>query len=160
MERLTKRIKLPNGESIVDFSNEVIHEFTGNHEKGIRALFKRVAGYEDTNLAPEQMLEIDKTFHEQAKELAELKKQLPPCNIGGMIYVIPSKTNYELNKLHKYYDNNRVYAQEISEIRLYSNGYLIVTCEGMCSAVDVSYKETWFLTKEEAEAKLKEMEGK
>lgn len=77
-----------------------------------------------------------------------------------MIYVIPSKTNYELNKLHKYYDNNRVYAQEISEIRLYSNGYLIVTCEGMCSAVDVSYKETWFLTKEEAEAKLKEMEGK
>ena len=69
MERLTKRIKLPNGESIVDFSNEVIHEFTGNHEKGIRALFERVAEYEDTNLAPEQMLEIDKTFHEQAKEL-------------------------------------------------------------------------------------------
>lgn len=147
-ERLT--IKAPSG---------LIH-LKYNKENTNNLAIKKLSDYEDTNLAPEQMLEIDKTFHEQAKELAELKKQLPPCNIGDMIYVIPSKTNYELNKLHKYYDNNRVYAQEISEIRLYSNGYLIVTCEGMCSAVDVSYKETWFLTKEEAEAKLKEMEGK
>lgn len=97
---------------------------------------------------------------EMAKELAELKRQLPPCKAGDTIYVVPSKVNYDLNILHKYYDNNRVYEQEVSEIRLYSNGYLIVTCEGMCSVVDVSYKETWFLTKEAAEAKLKEMEGK
>lgn len=113
----------------------------------------KLADYENTGYPPEQVVEM-------AKELAELKKQLPPCNIGDAIYVVPSKVNYDLNILHKYYDNNRVYEQEVSEIRLYSNGYLIVTCEGMCSVVDVSYKETWFLTKEEAEAKLKEMEGK
>nr|DAS52329.1 MAG TPA: hypothetical protein [Caudoviricetes sp.] len=113
----------------------------------------KLADYENTGYPPEQVVEM-------AKELAELKRQLPPCKAGDTIYVVPSKVNYDLNILHKYYDNNRVYEQEVSEIRLYSNGYLIVTCEGMCSVVDVSYKETWFLTKEAAEAKLKEMEGK
>lgn len=43
--------------------------------------YKRLAAYEDTNLTPEQMLEIDKAFHEQAKELAELKKKLAPCKV-------------------------------------------------------------------------------
>lgn len=114
---------------------------------------KELKAYKATNFTPEQVVEM-------AKELEELKKQLPPCKVGDTIYVIPSKTNYDLNILHKYYDNNRVYEQEVSEIRFYGSGYLIVTCEGMCSAVDVSYKETWFLTKAEAEAKLKEMEDK
>ena len=38
----------------------------------------RLSAYEDTGLAPEQIVEIDKLYAEQAKELAELKKIRTP----------------------------------------------------------------------------------
>ena len=47
MERLTKRISLGNGKTTVDFSDEKCGEFLTNHKAGVRALFERVAEYED-----------------------------------------------------------------------------------------------------------------
>lgn len=37
---------------------------------------KRLKDYEDTNLTPEQMLEIDRMYREQCRELDEFKKKL------------------------------------------------------------------------------------
>ena len=80
-----------------------------------------------------------------------------PCAVGDTVYVIPSKTNYELNIINGYSENNRVYEQIVNRIEISRTGYLISTCDGMASVVDMFYKKTWFLTSEAAEAALKEM---
>lgn len=94
-------------------------------------------------------------------EILELEKQGKllelPCMVGDIIYVIPSKTNYKLNTLNGYKENNRVYEQIVNQIEISKDGYLLSTCDGMASVIDKFYKETWFLTKEEAESALKKI---
>ena len=68
--------------------------------------------------------------------------------------------NSGLNIINGYSKNNRVYEQIVNRIEISDTGYLLVTCDGMASVVDVFYKKSRFLTREEAEAALKEMEGK
>lgn len=82
-----------------------------------------------------------------------------PCKIGDTIYVIPSEVNYRLNILSGHEENNRVHEQVVNRIEIGRYGYFLSTCDGMASAVEESYKATWFLTKEEAEAALKCLEG-
>ena len=81
----------------------------------------------------------------------------PPAKFGDTIYVIPSKTNIKLNTINGFSHLNRVYEQKISKIEIYANNkYLLTTCDGLQSVHCDLYQETWFLTREEAEAKLKE----
>ena len=88
---------------------------------------------------------------EEQSRLIEL-----PCKIGDTVYVIPSKVNYELNILNHHEENNRVYEQTVHSIQMFSNyRYVLATCDGLCSILSDFYKETWFLTREEAEAALK-----
>lgn len=100
---------------------------------------------------------------EKLKKYEDMEKQGKllrlPCVVGDIIYVIPSKTNYKLNILNGHKENNRVYQQEVNRIEIFRDGYLLSTCDGMQSVIDKFYKETWFLTKEEAEAELKKMGG-
>lgn len=85
-----------------------------------------------------------------------------PVKIGDDIYKIPSKANYDLNVLNGYKANNRVYHQKVYSIVFSQRGWF-VQCDKdsihvpnvIC--VDVEYGKTWFLTREEAEKKLKEM---
>ena len=86
-----------------------------------------------------------------------------PVAIGSDVYFIPSKVNYKLNVLHHHEKLNRVYHQKIARIHFTENGWY---AEGNLNLeygvvdslfVDKLYKETWFLTKEEAERKLVEM---
>ena len=81
-----------------------------------------------------------------------------PCKIGDTVYVIPSKANYELNILGGRAENNRVYEQIVNRIEISEYGYLLSTCEGMACVLERFYKKTWFLTQEEAETALKNME--
>lgn len=90
-----------------------------------------------------------KTLEEQGK-LLKL-----PCAVGDKVYVIPSETNYKLNIVNDCGENNRVYEQIVNKIEITQAGYLLVTCDGMAGVVDTFYKNTWFLTREEAEAALK-----
>ncbi len=95
---------------------------------------------------------------EEYEDLEEQGKLLRlPCALGDTVYVIPSKTNYKLNILNGHGENNRVYKQVVNRIEVSKNGYLLSTCDGMASVTDVFYKETCFLTQEEAEAALKEL---
>lgn len=83
-----------------------------------------------------------------------------PCKVGDTIYVIPSKTNYRLNKLGGFECHNRVYEQKVSEVCLYgNNGYLVKTCAGFCSALSEAFNKNWFMTYKEAEKALKEYEN-
>lgn len=96
--------------------------------------------------------------YEQAEKEGRLKEL--PCKIGDNIYVIPSKVNYELNKL-SHPENNRVYKQTVSGVRIYNNNdYLLETFDGLCIALASEFKKTWFLTEEEAKATLQEREEK
>lgn len=95
-------------------------------------------------------------YYEDLEEQGKLLKL--PCSVGDTVYVIPSKTNYKLNIINEYRENNRIYEQIVNRIEISGTGYLLVTCDGMASVTDMFYKETWFLTREEAEAALEEME--
>lgn len=96
----------------------------------------------------------------QLEDLEEQGKLLKlPCAVGDTVYVIPSKTNYELNIINGHSENNRVYEQVVNRIEIGIIGYLLVTCDGMAGVVDKFYKETWFLTRKEAEDALKDLAG-
>lgn len=87
-----------------------------------------------------------------------------PCGIGSDVYMIPSKINYKLNILSLHPENNRVYHQKVALITFTENGWYIKCDKDREYAIErilseKMYKETWFLSQEEAEAKLKEMEG-
>lgn len=104
---------------------------------------------------------------EELKEYQDLEEQglllKLPCKIGDTVYQIPSKVNYDLNVLHGYDVNNRVYNQKVSKIVL-DGEYWYLECNKdreygtgrIC--LDRSFGETWFLTKEAAEQALKGME--
>ena len=88
-----------------------------------------------------------------------------PCKIGSDVFFIPSKANFGLNILHHRQEFNRVYHQKVARINFTENGWYV---EGNMYLeygvtdrlfVDKLYKETWFTTKEEAEAALEKMKG-
>lgn len=87
-----------------------------------------------------------------------------PVKIGDDIYKIPSKANYDLNVLNGYKANNRVYHQKAYSIVFSQSGWFVQCDKDSIHApnvicVDVEYGKTWFLTPEEAEKKLEEMEN-
>lgn len=87
-----------------------------------------------------------------------------PCGIGSDVYIIPSKINYKLNILSLHPENNRVYHQKVDLITFTENGWYIKCDKDREYAIErilseKMYKETWFLSQEEAKAKLEEMEG-
>ncbi|MGN0481593.1 MAG: hypothetical protein ACI4EV_08480 [Lachnospiraceae bacterium] len=83
-----------------------------------------------------------------------------PCNVGDTIYIVPDITTYRLNKLHGHPEHNMIHERTVHSVQIFSNGrYVILTGEGWSRVTSDFYKETWFLTLEEAEQKLKEMEG-
>lgn len=100
--------------------------------------------------------------YEDAEEQGLLK--MLPCGIGDDVYFIPSKVNFDLNILHHHEEINRVYHQKVELIIFTKDGWYI-ECDkdreygtGLVH-VDSYYKETWFLTKEEAEQALKKIES-
>lgn len=133
MERLTERIdNVPDGESGVWVKQ---HDYISAAEK--------LADYED---AEEQGL------------LLRL-----PCGIGSDVYIIPSKVNYELNILNLHPENNKIYHQKVALITFTEKGWYMECDKDREYATDrilseKMYKKIWFLSQEEAEAKLKEME--
>lgn len=106
---------------------------------------------------------VDKlSAYEDAEEKGLLLRL--PCGIGSDVYIIPSKTNYKLNILSLHPENNRVYHQKVDLITFTENGWYIKCDKDREYAIErilseKMYKETWFLSQEEAEAKLAEMEG-
>lgn len=88
-----------------------------------------------------------------------------PCGIGSDVYIIPSKINCELNILSLHPENNKVYHQKVALITFTEKGWYMECDKDREYATDrilseKMYKETWFLSQEEAESKLKEMEKK
>jgi len=81
-----------------------------------------------------------------------------PVSIGDVIFVVPSKVNYELNIINKHEECNRTYEQKISSIQWWSNDrYLIQTCDGLNQVLNDTQGEIWFTDKVNAEWKLERL---
>ena len=84
-----------------------------------------------------------------------------PCKVGDTIFVILSEENYRLNYFANHRERNPVYKQNVYSVEMWNNDrYVVKTCEGYGYHLSDNFKETWFLTQEEAERKLEEMEEK
>lgn len=132
MERLTVRIdNVPDGESGVWVKE---HDYVSAAEK--------LAEYEDL---------------EEQGRLIKL-----PCKVGDDVWFVPSHTNYNLNILNNHREENKICHQKVARITFSRNGWYLECDKDLEYAadhilLDKMYKETWFLTKSEAEAKLKEL---
>ena len=110
--------------------------------------------------------EIDAVYrklkdYEDAEEQGLLLRL--PCGIGSDIYFIPSKVNFRLNLLSGLTEGNTVFHQVVDRITFRKNGWYMECDADLEYGIgrilrDENYGVTWFLSKEEAEAKLKEME--
>jgi hypothetical protein len=100
--------------------------------------------------------------YEDLEEQGRLVKL--PCKIGDDVYYVPSKVNYKLNILNRHSENNKVYHQKVEDFVLTRHGWYLECDQDVKYGTghiltDVSFCKTWFLTKSEAEAKLKELRG-
>ena len=137
-------------------------------------------------LNKEELLDCIKEHNKLHYEILNLKSQLDqanerlkgaivlPVKIGDTIYVVPSETNYRLNIVNRREDRNKVYKYLVDEIRYNKYGFSIVSYidsvpfyfnekipKNLCANFDTEkfYGETWFTTEQEAQDKLKEIQG-
>lgn len=145
MERLTKRerIKLSNGEQAI------------------------ICKYDDSNCNDSCMkiqqcnwlLRVkEKLWNYENAEDSGLMKILPVA-VGSDVFFIPSKVNYDLNVLNKHEENNRVYHQKVTVVTFTEHGWHLECDKDMEYGADRIledrfYKETWFISNEEAEQAL------
>lgn len=114
------------------------------------AVCERLAAYEDTGLEPETIETVNNTPISRLVELAESDKD-------GRVVVLPCKVG---DKLY------RVFAGEIFEHRVGSMKYFAIQGKWdietypFCPRVESSIGKTVFLSREEAEKALQEMEDK
>ena len=86
-----------------------------------------------------------------------------PCKIGDDVYFVPSEVNYKLNILNRHSENNKVYRQKVEDFVLTRHGWYLECDQDVKYGtgnilIDAHFCKTWFLTKSEAEAKLKELD--
>ena len=153
MERLTERI------------DDGILVKVNHGENGLRTFYQCFGGKPNADYSncEEGYCAMEKlSYYEDAEDQGLLLRL--PCGIGSDVYMIPSKINYKLNILSLHPENNRVYHQKVDLITFTENGWYIKCDKDREYAIErilseKMYKETWFLSQAEAEAKLAEMEG-
>ena len=151
-----------HGEDLSDLTDEEFDEYMGSmlsieldSEIGLLALFYR-------NLWAMANLRETLKKYEDLEEQGRLLKL--PCKIGDDVYYVPSEVNYKLNILNRHSENNKVYRQKVEDFILTRHGWYLECDQDVKYGAghiltDVSFCKTWFLTKSEAEAKLKELRG-
>lgn len=144
--------------SDTEFDEEILDDLAidpFSDVRGLIALFYR-------NLWAMANLRETLKKYEDLEEQGRLLKL--PCKIGDDVYFVPSKVNYKLNILNKHSENNKVYHQKVEDFVLTRHGWYLECDQDVKYGTghiltDVSFCKTWFLTKPEAKAKLKELRG-
>ncbi len=151
------------GEDFKDLSDEEVDEYMASMLSveidstiGLLALFYR-------NLWAMADLREKLKYYEDAEEQGLLLRL--PCKIGSDVYIVPSEMNFRMNIFAGHPEDNRVYHQKVALITFTENGWYMEGDKDRKYDTDrilpeKKYKKTWFLSREEAEAKLKEMEGR
>ena len=142
-----------NGPALMGFSNDVLRKI-------IRELYVRLKPYEDLGLEPWQAdaaKNIVEMAFEDKPERAERIRDLMRADKEGRVVVLPYKVG---DKLY------RVFAGEIFEHRVGRMKYFAIQGRWdietypFCPCVESSIGKTAFLTHEEAERALREIQGK
>lgn len=111
--------------------------------------------------------DVPKEVIKKLKKYEDLEEQglllKLPCSIGSDVYFIPSKVVFELNRINGEEERNRVCHQKVVKIVFTERGWYMECDKDLEYGtgnilLDKFYKETWFLTQNEAEEALKEME--
>lgn len=87
-----------------------------------------------------------------------------PCKVGDDVYIIPSPSVYGLNIINGYEKLNKIYHQHIGTIVITAGHWYATSREeyGVYNEKvlnDIAFGTTWFLTCEEAEKKLEEIQN-
>lgn len=133
-------------------------------------IYWRLKAYEDTGLTPEEvaaakMALMGKTLAEitefegvpiaRLRALAEADKDgrcvVLPCKVGDTVYQLRRKTHARVVDI-----SPRI----VSSACVWKDGSYALTHQGMLYCQSGDLGKTWFLTREEAERALQEMEGK
>lgn len=139
-------------------------------------LIKRLAAYEDTGLTPEEVMPKDKAdeialklmrladlerlcSYDRLRELAKADKDgrvvVLPCKVGDTVWIVGTVRKLYSAKVRTFFCGHP------SEVRGDDDGghiHMIRTTE--CDIPMQEFGKTVFLTREEAEKALREMEGK
>ena len=116
-------------------------EDIANHLARVEQLLQM---YQDTGLTPERIIEMDNLYAEKCKELAEVKKLIPPCKVGDTLY------QPVYSSITKVGDIEEMKVLEVSDSRIWAG----------CDCFDHDdLGKTVFLTQAEAEEALKKMKG-
>lgn len=172
MERLTKR--LDNGEPARDCENcELKQDFECGDILCFERILARVADYEDSGCEPEEVLPKDKA-DEVALKLMRLADLESLCNYTRLRELAEADRNHQIvirpckigDTVFARLDNNRKYVCEckVKQIVVDNIGFVTFAPIGAPEReYDVSLRgfgKTVFLSREEAEKALQEMEGK
>ena len=168
MERLTKRIN--DVVTYIGTENEydtgMIAAETASSVAAVREILLRLAAYEDTGMTPE---EIHKAYgelcllesalknygsHKRMKELAEADKDgrvvVLPCKVGDVVYGFHNNRQTILPMVVKWIETNADRWTVAAQYTPMAPKFYKLS----------DFGKTVFLTREEAEKALQEMEGK
>lgn len=148
MERLTRR--MCGGWGLVEG-----REF--NTPGGMRRIVERLAAYENTGLEPEE-IERTKSYMEPfTVQDMDRFREIMQAEKDGRLVVLPCLKGDVLWSYYNY-PAKGVYSFTVTDVSVLNGAVLLNTDScGVIPAVDVG--RTVFLTREEAEAALKEKEG-
>ena len=133
------------------------------------ALCERLAAYEDTGLMPEEVLPKDKADEIALKlmRLADLEilcsydhlRELAEADKEGRLVVLPCRQGDELWTYGNFPQGREVYRFTVSDVSTL-NGRTVLNTLGLGIIRPEDIGKTVFLSREEAEKALQEMEGK
>lgn len=84
-----------------------------------------------------------------------------PCKVGDTVYCVPSETQYKINCVNRNFDRNRIMEIEIEYVEFNEHGWFLANQYKHDIFTMEFFGITWFLTRESAEVRLKELqEGK
>ena len=135
--------------------------------KMARDLYGRLKAYEDTRFEPEEVTALGKLFDYALKESKTLTEQLTllkhirelaEADKDGRVVVLPCRQGDEL-WTYCNHPVNRVYSFTVSDVSTL-NGRTVLNTLGLRTIRPEDIGKTVFLTREEAEKALQEMEGK
>jgi hypothetical protein len=133
-----------------------------------KQVWERLKAYEDTGLEPEEVLPKDKADEIALKlmRLADLEsicnytrlRELAEADKDGRVVVLPCRQGDEL-WTYCNHPVNRVYSFTVSDVSTL-NGRTVLNTLGLGTIRPEDIGKTVFLTREEAERAIQEMEGK
>ena len=183
MERLTKRDT--DGQAMMD-CQKCKADWTGKHGKPMadctalycrNRLLGRLVEHEDTGLTPKEVTALGELFNYALKEsktlteqlaLLEHIRELAEADKDGRVVVLPCKVGDTVYMIERIFDIDNGVRDEICARKVIGHGgnnlnkLWLIGSGGICNvSIFVSeFGKTVFLTREEAERAIQEMEGK